>query len=82
MRGLLFSLLFLILVIVQGDNIYERIPKYQVDIYIVRFFNMTGMNNCFQNIVDENLLFLKCLKRGDLYDVIIQVHPTIYSAII
>ena len=73
MRILFFCILFIVIVNAQ-DIIYERIPKYNVGYFVQDFFEQNGIYDCFKRKINNNLLYLKCMKERKILDIIISIH--------
>ena len=48
------------------SQLYHRIPKYQVGIFMQYYLEEIGINDCFYHITEENRLYLKCLRKDKL----------------
>jgi len=73
MRILFFCILFIVIVNAQ-DIIYERIPKYNVGYFVQDFFEQNRIYDCFKRKINNNLLYLKCMKERKILDIIISIH--------
>jgi len=56
------------------DIIYERIPKYNIGPFLHDFLDQRGIYDCFKRQINNNLLYLKCLKERNVLDIIISIH--------
>ena len=75
MRFVLLLLLFTAILTVRAqDIVYERIPKYNVGYFVQDFFEQRGIYDCFKRQIDNNLLYLKCMKERKIIDIIISIH--------
>jgi len=56
-------------------QLYERIPKYQVGVFVQYYLESRGINNCFYNVIEDEGLYLKCLRNGELMALSLQIIP-------
>ena len=56
-------------------QLYERIPKYQVGEFMLYYLESRGINDCFYNIMEDEKLYLKCLRNGELVTLSLQIIP-------
>ena len=75
MKYIFLILLFILLFDNCYSQLYHRIPKYEVHDIIYEFIYNNHLNNCFQHLQEDNLLYLKCWKNNMLYDVEIIAKP-------
>ena len=60
-------------------GLWSRIPKFQVDNYILDFLNFNQINDCFFRL-ETDTIFLKCLRYIELIDIKIFMNLTqLYS---
>jgi len=82
MRIILCLLLLFLMIASAQDIMYERIPKYNIGPFLHDFFNQRGIYDCFKRQIDNNLLYLKCLKERNVVDIIISIHGKNIESII
>ena len=70
-------LLFAIILAVFGQ-LYMRVEPFMVSERIIQFLENHNIDNCFEKIVGENELHLKCLRDSALVDVRICVMEELY----
>ena len=70
-------LLFAIILAVFGQ-LYMRVEPFMVSERIIQFLENHNIDNCFEKIVGENELHLKCLRDSALVDVRIYVMEELY----
>ena len=70
-------LLFAIILAVFGQ-LYMRVEPFMVSERIMQFLENHNIDNCFEKIVGENELHLKCLRDSALVDVRIYVMEELY----
>jgi len=70
-------ILFLMLYLVSGD-MYIRIAPFMVGDRVVQFLKLHQINNCFERLIGENELHLKCLRHGELVDISLMIEESIY----
>ncbi len=70
-------LLFAIILAVFGQ-LYVRVEPFMVSERVTQFLENHNIDNCFERIVGENELHLKCLRDSALVDVRIYVMEELY----
>ena len=78
MKLFIFILLLSIIIVVGQDLVYKRIPKYNMGYFILDYFERMELNNCFKKQISEYETHLKCLKNGELVDVLIKIESGIW----
>tara|TARA_B110000967_G_scaffold206319_1_gene252762 strand:- start:670 stop:930 length:261 start_codon:yes stop_codon:yes gene_type:complete len=56
-----------------ANQIWNRIPMYDVYGYVKNFLDNRQINNCFYKFEDEDILLLKCWRDEQLIDVRIDI---------
>ena len=74
MRILLFFCILFIIIVNAQDIIYERIPKYNVGYFVQDYFEQNRIYDCFKQKINNNLLYLKCMREREILDIIISIH--------
>tara|TARA_Y100000590_G_scaffold362691_1_gene419977 strand:- start:23 stop:250 length:228 start_codon:yes stop_codon:yes gene_type:complete len=70
-------LLFAIILAAFGQ-LYVRVEPFMVSERVTQFLEDQHLDNCFERIVGENELHLKCLRDSALVDVRIYVMEELY----
>ena len=70
-------LLFAIILAAFGQ-LYVRVEPFMVYERVTQFLENQNIDNCFERIVGENELYLKCLRDSALVDVRIYVMEELY----
>ena len=70
-------LLFAMILATFGQ-LYVRVEPFMVSERIIQFLENHNIDNCFEKIVGENELHLKCLRDSALVDVRIYVMEELY----
>jgi len=59
-------------------EMYIRIDPFMVGDRVVQFLKLHQINNCFERLIGENELHLKCLRHGELVDISLMIEESIY----
>lgn len=70
-------IIFLLLCLVKA-NMYIRIDPYQVNSRISQFLTFHRIDNCFERLLGDNELYLKCFRDNKLIDVSVIIDESIY----
>ena len=73
----IFFFIYTIFVVISAE-MYIRIEPFKVTERVQEFLEYHKMNNCFERLVGENELHLKCLRHNGLVNVIIEINEELY----
>ena len=76
MKSIIFYL-FMMVIIVSAE-MYIRIPPFKVNERVQQFLEYHDIDNCFERLIGENELQLKCLRHNALVNVLIAINEEIY----
>jgi hypothetical protein len=73
------NIILLLLIIPITGQLWSRIPKFEVDNYVLDFLNSNQINDCFFRL-ETDTIYLKCLRDIELIDIKILLNLTrLYS---
>ena len=73
------NIILLLLFIPITGQLWSRIPKFEVDNYVLDFLNSNQINDCFFRL-ETDTIYLKCLRDIELIDIKILLNLTrLYS---
>ena len=75
---LIILIIFLSIILITGDIIYERIPKYNVGYFILDYFDKMGLYDCFKKQINEHEINFKCLKNNELINIILKIDADVW----
>ena len=68
---------YLIFFVVSAE-MYIRISPFKVAERVNEFLEYHKINNCFERLIGENELHLKCLRHNGLVNVVIEINEELY----
>jgi len=76
---MLKNIILLLLIIPITGQFWSRIPKFEVNRYVLDFLNFNQINDCFFRL-ETDTIYLKCLRDIELIDIKILLNLTkLYS---
>ena len=73
------NIILLLLIIPITGQLWSRIPKFEVNNYVLDFLNSNQINDCFFRL-ETDTIYLKCLRDIELIDIKILLNLTrLYS---
>jgi len=70
--------LFFAIILTAFGQLYVRVDPFMVSERVTQFLEDQHIDNCFEKIVGENELHMKCLRDSSLVDVRIYVMEELY----
>ena len=71
-------LLLFAMILATFGQLYVRVEPFMVSERVTQFLEDQHLDNCFERIVGENELHMKCLRDSSLVDVRIYVMEELY----